>query len=121
MEGKVKEDDYAGLEMEGSNVLTMEEARQRFSRGVTIDLGSVVEGDLVARLRSSLEPHRRADLGCPVAIVCRKSRDDGLAAQGRILLGENWRVTPSDELLKRLRREFGAERVSLVYPEAKSG
>ena len=122
LEGKVKEDDYtSALEMEVGNVLTIEEARARFSRGVTIDPGGVMDEDLIARLRSSLEPHRRSDPGCPVTVLCRKAREDGLAAQGRVQLGEDWRVAPSDELLKHLRREFGDERVSLSYPNAQTG
>ncbi len=121
LEGKVKEDDYTGsLEMEVTDVFSIEEARRRFSRGVTIDLGDGPDADLVRRLRASLEPHRRGEAGCRVALVYRKAREDGLAAQGRVLLGSDWWVNPSDDLLKHLRREFGHERVSLNYPAART-
>jgi len=121
LEGEVQEDDFTGaLRMEVDSVLTIEEARRRFARGVTIDLDGSVSPDLVRRLRSSLEPHRRTDAGCLVAVLCRSARDDGLAAQGRVLLGPDWRVNPSDDLLKHLRREFGDARVSLSYPGAQA-
>jgi DNA polymerase-3 subunit alpha len=123
LEGEVQEDDYTGsLKMEVENVLTMEEARRRFSRGVTIRLGEErMTGDMISRLRSSLEPHRQTEAGCPVAIVCRAQRDDGLAAEGKVLLGPDWRVNPTDDLLKLLRREFGEEQVALNYPGLQAG
>ncbi|MEM8768437.1 MAG: DNA polymerase III subunit alpha [Pseudomonadota bacterium] len=123
LEGEVQEDDYTGsLKMEVETVLTIEEARRRFSRGVTIDLGChSVTTDVVDRLRLSLEPHRHDTAGCPVAVVCQTARDDGLTARGKVLLGPDWRVNPSDDLLKLLRREFGEEHVSLNYPAAEAG
>jgi DNA polymerase-3 subunit alpha len=123
LEGEVSEDDYTGaLKMEVEAVLTIEEARRRFARGVEIDLGSrLADRDLVARLRSSLEPHRQREAGCPVAVLCTTERKEGMSAQGRVFLGPDWRVNPTDDLLKRLRREFGDEQVSLCYPAKKAG
>ncbi len=123
LEGEVQEDDYTGsLKMEVESVLTMEEARRRFSRGLTIRLGEeCMTVDLVTKLRSSLEPHRQTDAGCPVSVVCRTRRDDGLMAEGKVLLGPDWRVNPSDDLLKLLRNEFGEEQVALSYPGLQAG
>jgi DNA polymerase-3 subunit alpha len=122
LEGEVQEDDYSGLSMRVETVLTMEEARRRFSRGLAIDLGLDPVGPaLVERLQSILEPHRRSEAGCPVAVMCRSRREDGLVAEGKVLLGPSWRINPTDELLKHLRREFGEERVALSYPGRRSG
>jgi DNA polymerase-3 subunit alpha len=123
LEGEVQEDDYTGsLKMEVESVLTMEEARRRFSRGLTIRLGEQpMTGDVISKLRSSLEPHRQTDAGCQVAVVCRARRDDGLTAEGKVYLGSDWRVNPSDDLLKLLRQEFGDERVALAYPGVQAG
>jgi DNA polymerase-3 subunit alpha len=106
LEGEVQEDDYTGaLKIQVDAVLTIEEARRRFSRGVQIDLGcSSMDRDLISRLRTSLEPHRQSEAGCPVAVVCTSERGDGLAAQGKVL-----------------RREFGTDQVSLSYPGAQAG
>ncbi|MGD8417592.1 MAG: DNA polymerase III subunit alpha [Pseudomonadales bacterium] len=122
LEGEVQEDDFSGaLRMEVETVLTIEEARQRFSRGVTIDLGGPTRGDLVDRLRSSLEPHRLREAGCAVTILCQSGPADGLTARGAVLLGPDWRVNPSDDLLRHLKREFGDGHVSLAYPDAGAG
>ena len=123
LEGEVQEDDYTGfLKMRVETVLSIEEARRRFSRGVEIDFGGgQVDGDLVGRLRTSLEPHRRSEAGCSVSVLCQTERGDGLTAQGKVLLGPEWRVNPSDDLLKLLRTEFGDESVTLRYAAAWTG
>ena len=56
-----------------------------------------------------------------MAVVCRAQRDDGLAAEGKVLLGPDWRVNPTDDLLKLLRHEFGEEQVALNYPGQQAG
>ena len=38
-------------------------------------------------------------------------------AQGRIVLGNGWRVAPTDDLLHGLREEFGRGHVALRYGE----
>jgi DNA polymerase-3 subunit alpha len=122
LEGEVLEDDFTGsLKMEVESVLTMEEARRRFSRDLTIRLADRPSVDMISRLRSSLEPHLRTEAGCQVAVVCRARRDDGLTAEGKVYLGPGWRVNPSDDLLNLLRREFGEERVALTYPRTQAG
>ena len=35
--------------------------------------------------------------------------------QGRFLLGDDWRVQPTDELIKRLRQLLGQEAVKVAY------
>ena len=105
--------------MRVESVLTIEEARRRYSRGLLIDLGAGGPADnlsnLVGRLRRSLEPHRREEAGCAVSVMCQQRRRDGLTARGKVQLGPDWRVNPSDDLLRNLRREFGDEQVSLTY------
>lgn len=112
-EGDVQPDDYSGeLKLKVNKVFTMEEARARFSRGVLLDLcAESVPPDLPARLKSCLEPHRYDGAGCPVAVLYQTRE----RARGRIVLGPDWQVRPSDDLLARLRSEFGDERVTLSY------
>jgi DNA polymerase-3 subunit alpha len=94
----------------------MEEARTRFSRGVLLDLcAQSAPADLSERLKRCLEPHRLDGAGCPVAVLYQTGPGNGAGARGRILLGPDWQVKPSDDLLARLRSEFGEDRVSLSY------
>ncbi|MBX3706573.1 MAG: DNA polymerase III subunit alpha [Pseudomonadales bacterium] len=119
-EGEVQQDDFTGAQkLKVERVYTMEEARRRFGNGLLVDLSAVPEphvlADLPTRLRACLEPHRAASSGCSVELVYQTPARDGVRARGRIRLGPDWQVTPSDELILRLREEFGAERVMLSY------
>ena len=120
LEGEVQPDEFAQtLKLRAERVYTIEEARQRFGGDLLVDLSAIPEvdrmGDLSARLRACLEPHRRARTGCPVELLYLAAVPGGSHASGRIRLGPEWHVNPSDDLLERLRAEFGAERVSLRY------
>ena len=109
-EGEVQPDEYTGaLKMRVSALLTMDEARRRFADCLQIEVcGDGLTRDFARRLKSLLEPHRQA--GCPVTIAYRSR-----SAQGRLVLGPDWRVAPSDVLLQSLRSEFGAGQVGLQY------
>ncbi len=110
VEGEVQPDDYSGaLKMRVSQIHTMNDARRRFADCLQIEVSDAgMSSDLARRLKTLLEPHRHD--GCPVAIAYRSNR-----AEGRLVLGADWRVTPCDELLQSLRNEFGAGRVGLHY------
>jgi DNA polymerase-3 subunit alpha len=117
VEGEMQTDDFNGaLKMRVGRVFTMDEARQRFAGWLQIDVdGSAQQPDLPARLRRLLEPVRDEDDGDGCAIAVAYRRHD---AEGQVVLGPRWRVVPSDEMLDRLRAEFGAEQVHLSYPRA---
>jgi DNA polymerase-3 subunit alpha len=133
VEGEAQTDDYNGtLKMRVARVFTMDEARQHFAEKLQIDVdGSVEQTDLPARLRRLLEPVGDPvanPVGTPVAKPVGSSNGgDGCAiavayrrhdAEGQVMLGPQWRVVPSDEMLERLRAEFGDEQVHLRYPRA---
>jgi DNA polymerase-3 subunit alpha len=117
LEGEVQDDSFSGTQkLRVENVLTMAEARRRYSQGLEINL--CADGDLPdlsRRLKHCLEPHRQSNAGCAVALRCRVPDGASGAADGRIVLGAAWRVDPSDELLHELRDEFGSDRVALNY------
>ncbi|MFW6094640.1 MAG: DNA polymerase III subunit alpha [Pseudomonadota bacterium] len=117
LEAEVQPDDYSGaLKLKVDNVYTMEEARARYGRALLLDLcAHDAAEDLSARLKRCLEPHRHNGAGCPVAVWYQTGGAEGPPARGRILLGPDWRVRPSDDLLYQLRSEFGDERVRLSY------
>jgi len=120
IEGEVQPDDFTGaLKLRAERVYTMEEARQRFGNGVLVDLSAIPESrtlaDLPTRLRACLEPHRSTRSGCPVELLYATAPREGVRARGRIRLGPEWQVKPSDDLLERLRAEFSDARITLNY------
>lgn len=114
LEGKVQPDDFSGgLKMIAERALTMEEARNCFANGLRINL---CDGDgapdPAARLKTALTPYVSKNGGCPVTVLYRSG-----GAEGRISLGEDWRVRGSDELLTELKTQFGAGSVAFLYPQ----
>jgi DNA polymerase III subunit alpha len=90
------------------NVLDLNEARNRFARGVRIFCNGSAAGD---KLRALLTPYRSGH--CPVSVVY-SNRD----AACEIDLGDAWRVTLHEDLIHSLREWVSPENVRIVYNEA---
>ncbi|MBU3720923.1 MAG: DNA polymerase III subunit alpha [Burkholderiaceae bacterium] len=105
---RVEQDDYSGgLRGAAAEILTLGDARTKFSLGIRVR----VAGDTVPeKLRSLLEPWRTPKQGCP--IVLRMHRGD---AECDIQLPEDWRVRPEEELLRTLGQHFAKESVEIMY------
>ena len=112
VEGEVQKDDFTGgFKMLAERALSMEDARQRFSTGLHIELcdGAATQ-DAAHHLQEALAPHVSENGGCPVVIRYRSQQ-----AEGSIRLGSGWRLRASDDLLARLRSKFGPDRVTCHY------
>jgi DNA polymerase-3 subunit alpha len=113
VEGEVSFDDYiGGLKMVVRKVMSLAEARAARSRGLELRLTGARLGIRFAQeLQQLLAAHRPATGGgCPVRVRYR-----GIGAEATLRLGEGWRVQASDELLKRLRQQYGSEAVEVLY------
>ena len=109
--GGLSQDDYSGeAQVRAEEIQSLEQARERHARALLVRLDSSdwSDGDPIGGLREQLAPF--CDGGCPVLLEYA-----GPQGAARLALGEGWRVRPADELLKRLRRAFGRERIDLVY------
>ncbi|WP_254899463.1 helix-hairpin-helix domain-containing protein [Methylomagnum ishizawai] len=107
--GNLGFDDFAGqLRLSAERLLRIEEARAEFAKRLTIAWPGPETALAVDELRELLAPHRGG--ACPVLVEYR-----GRSAQGLIQLGQAWRVVPGAELLARLEKRIGAERVKLLY------
>ncbi|SCZ56016.1 DNA polymerase III subunit alpha [Thiohalomonas denitrificans] len=110
VKGEVGVDDYSGgNSVSVEEVYELGEARQVFGHGVIIDLdeeslNESLMDDLAAALRASGEGQ------CPVVIAYHNQKGSALA-----VLGHAWRVLPSEELMARLHRLLGPERVQIDY------
>ena len=118
IEGEVQFNEFSGgLAVRGSRVLNIDEARQRFSKGLEIDFSDVeTPADLPTRLKTLLGPYRQNGEACPVHVLYQ-----GHSAVGRISLGADWRVSVSDELLQSLRSAFGDSYVRVQYAGGADG
>ncbi len=100
--------------LRASEVQTLEQAREKAADHLwlTLDLGSAKKykkgGELLQQLREVLTLYR----GGRLVIQLEYHSPQG---QGRFLLGDDWRVQPTDELIKRLRQLLGQEAVKVAY------
>ncbi len=112
VQGGIGQDDFSGdLRLVADRVWNLAQAREHFARGIWIRWDGVdreAARDQVAGLAELLRPHRGGR--CPVFVDYRNGR-----ARTCLRLGSDWRVRPDDELLHRLSRRFGPDRVALRY------
>ncbi|MCT2388028.1 DNA polymerase III subunit alpha [Erwinia pyrifoliae] len=108
--GQVSFDDFnGGLKMMARDMMDIDEAREKYARGLAISLTDrQIDDQLLNRLRQSLEPYRSGTI--PVHLYYQ--RED---ARAKLRFGATWRVSPSDRLLNDLRSLIGSEQVELEF------
>jgi DNA polymerase-3 subunit alpha len=127
---RIENDDFSGgYRGAASEILTLGEARMKFSLGIRLRIdpngAAHVSGNgtghrvvsqatnganVTQKLRTLLEPWRAPQQGCP--IVIRMLRGN---AECDIQLPEEWRVRPEEELLRTLGEHFPQESVEILY------
>jgi DNA polymerase-3 subunit alpha len=110
VEGVVAVDDYnGGLKINGKVLRSLMDARQDRVRELVLSLS---EQDFSKQFSQQFKQLLETSLSgrCPIAINYRRS-----GVTGKLRLGNEWRVQPSDELIQRLKDRFGNEAVSLNY------
>ena len=108
IEGEVNIDDFSGgYRVLSRNILSIDEARNRFAKSLQIRLHSGTN-ETIAQLAKILESHRGGN--CPVVIDYARSD-----ATANLALGEKWKISPTDNLLQTLRTVFSEHSVAVVY------
>jgi DNA polymerase III subunit alpha len=110
VEGEVSIDDYSGgLKMSANKIYDIDHAREAFARQLVLQVdqqkaGAPFRQTLAQLLDTYSEGH------CPVRIDYQRAD-----ACAQIQLGANWRVRPTDELMRRLDEFVGRGRVRVEY------
>ena len=111
--GSTAEDDFTGgIRMRATEVFQIAEARANKARNLCLELNSEsLCDDFVDELAGFLKPFRqKGTTGCPVAVNII-----GSESSGNVILGDDWRISPHDDLLYSLREHYGSEKVHLLY------
>lgn len=108
--GQVSYDDYNGmLKMRADVISLLSDVRQEKARELCLTLESgALSAHFIEQFSELLEPYREGV--CPIVIDYQRSD-----AKALLRLGDTWRVRPEDELLERLRDQYGAGKVKLIY------
>ncbi len=115
VEGVLGPDSFTGgYRVLGDRVFTIEEARVHFGKRLVISLrGDTQRQGMLQSLASVMSPFRQGDF--PVWVEYSNE-----AANAELPLGKDWHVTPSDELLSRLKAVAGEQCVRLEYAACSS-
>ena len=111
VEGEIAHDEYSGrTKVRASKVIDITQARARYAQHVEIicQADQLKERDLKAF--EALLTGARGDSDINVAL--QYSRAD---ASARICLGDEWKITPTDEVLLKLKDQFGGDAVAIRY------
>ena len=139
VECSVSVDDYTGgMRGRGKHVMSLDQARTRFANRLAVSLqADSLPSNFCEHLANILAPYRRqegavqnpipnsnpngeaepgngseavVDEGCRVVVNYERS-----LSRGCIMLGQEWVVSPSGDLIQRLRSEYGKDKVLLDY------
>jgi DNA polymerase-3 subunit alpha len=108
VEGSVSIDDYNGKpRLRAKEITRLEDARIEYGKGIMISVDGAGKS-LLGELETTLQPYRDGD--CRVHI-CYRTND----AEAQFLLGEEWKVVPQRDLIRRLASLNGVKEARVVY------
>jgi DNA polymerase-3 subunit alpha len=110
VEGQVSVDEYTGgFKMSAEKLYNIDQARAAFSARLVIDVNADQAGNgFVEELKEILRPATQGK--CPVYLHYQGSQ-----AEAEIVLGDEWRISPTNAVLERLSRLAGERNVHLIY------
>ncbi|MDN5848302.1 MAG: DNA polymerase III subunit alpha [Nitrococcus sp.] len=110
VEGQLGYDEFTdGYRVAAERVLDISEAREAYARHLVLCISAEQAGDgFIQALREILQPFRQGR--CPVWLKYQSQN-----AWVTLCLGQDWRVRPTDELLKRLGHVTNPATIRMVY------
>ncbi len=108
--GSLGFDNFSGqYRLRANEIYDMNQARARYARFLEVYFSNKdIRHPASEQFSQLLQPYR--DGRCPVVI-----RYNNAHAEVEIKLGDNWKITPTDDCLKRLRKFVGEEKVNIRY------
>jgi len=100
IDGDVSRDEYrGGHKLIANDIMDMVELRQRTIKAIEVPFYAE-QNDFVERLRIILQSHHGGR--CPVQVAYQNAQ-----AQATVILGDNWRVQPTDEFFHEVKQLAG--------------
>ena len=122
-------DHKGGIQGRAKQILTLDEVRRKHAQKLLLNLRSeTLRSGFCEHLERILSPYRSGfskessqpngkvnavSSGCQIIVNYQRP-----GAQGCIMLGKDWLVSPSNDLLQALRLEYGRDQVELGYKQA---
>lgn len=110
--GSLNYDEYrGGLSIRADQVLEFEQARSLYAMAIQLDTAKL-NGSVNSELLNKIDGILKTYLGGNCNVRLHMVRPD---SHGILEFGEEWKVTPTDELLRRLERIFDQDAVKMIY------
>ena len=108
--GQVSFDDYSGgITMTARDIMTIADARETYVKSLDISIDkSMISSTFIEDFTKVLSPYK--DGTCPIRVFYRREE-----AEGILELGVQWRITPTDLLLYRLKTLLGDDSIRLAF------
>ncbi len=113
IEGEISIDSYSGtdkLKVRGNKVTDIAQCRARYGRHIEIDCQETQLKERQLKAFGELLTAHKGSVEMPVALRYRSNN-----ASATLCLGEAWQVQPSDDLLIKLKDQFGGDAVRIRY------
>ncbi|MDE1460384.1 DNA polymerase III subunit alpha [Spartinivicinus poritis] len=109
VEGEVSHDDYTNnLKVRAKSLANLTEARSKYARQLQLVIPEqTFKRDFVENLATLLAEYKGQ---LPVTIEYQKHD-----AKAKLILADQWRVAPTDELIQALKKQYGKNSVELQY------
>ena len=110
VEGEVGIDSFSdSYSIRATKAMNLDQTRATYARGIILKLHArQISPNTIQALHDILRDYRSGN--CPVFVSYTNSK-----AVVKLVLGDQWLVYPKEELLIKLREQFGANNVALVY------
>jgi DNA polymerase III subunit alpha len=110
VEGEVAYDQFSnGFRIRATKAMNLDQARSIYAKGLLLKLSASDMGsEIMTNLYAILKEYRGGT--CPIFITY-----DGEGASAKLVLGDEWKVKPSEELLKKLKDHFSDSTPCFVY------
>ena len=98
--------------MRANEVFELVDARQKNLIKLRVSVsGSTLNGDFAQELKQILTPYKGdSGMGCRFSVAYAS-----IDAQAEVILGDEWRVKPDDDLIENLKDHYGEDHVHLDY------
>ncbi|MCF6236818.1 MAG: DNA polymerase III subunit alpha [Gammaproteobacteria bacterium] len=108
--GSISVDDYSGgFKMSAEKIYNIAQAREMYAKRIEVEFDSSKQkSDFLPILEKTLDPFREGI--CPVNINYQSEN-----ARARLVLGADWRVSPTDEFIQRIKKLAGDNEVQIIY------
>lgn len=108
--GAMMTDEYSGgIKVNAEHIYDIDQAREKYAKTLSLSIDyKTFNHDFLTQLSTNLSLF--LDGNCPICIKYK-----GETAKANLILGDEWRAQPTDELIKRLNQLIGQHNVQIGY------